>query len=136
VDAQLDCDNDTLLISALPLGPACHTGTTTCFGNDARSEAEQLSFLAELERVIASRIVASPEGSYTARLYSQGVKRMAQKVGEEGLEVALAAAGEGDAELVGETADLLYHLLVLLKARGLSLPQVVAELRNRHAARS
>jgi phosphoribosyl-ATP pyrophosphohydrolase/phosphoribosyl-AMP cyclohydrolase len=136
IDAQLDCDNDTLLVTALPLGPVCHTGTATCFGNESRSEAEQLAFLGDLERVIAARIVETPEGSYTARLYAQGVKRMAQKVGEEGLEVALAAAGEGDAQLVGETADLLYHLLVLLKARGLSLPAVITELRKRHAARS
>ncbi len=135
IDAQLDCDNDTLLITALPLGPVCHTGTLTCFGNESRSEAEQLSFLGELEQVIAARIMESPEGSYTARLYAQGIKRMAQKVGEEGLEVALAATGEGDAELLGESADLLYHLLILLKARGLSLPQVVSELRSRHATR-
>ena len=136
IDAQLDCDHDTLLVTALPLGPVCHTGTATCFGNDTHSNAEQLAFLGDLERVIAARIVETPEGSYTARLYAQGVKRMAQKVGEEGLEVALAAAGEGDAELVAETADLLYHLLVLLKARGLSLPAVITELRNRHEARS
>ncbi len=136
VDAQLDCDSDTLLIAALPEGPVCHTGTLTCFGDEPRSEGEQLAFLGELERVIAARMVETPEGSYTARLYAQGVKRMAQKVGEEGLEVALAGAAEADAQLIGESADLLYHLLVLLKARGLTLQQVVSELRHRHSTRS
>ena len=135
LDAQLDCDQDTLLVSALPQGPACHTGTLTCFGDQPRSDGERLSFVGELERVIAARIQEAPEGSYTARLYAQGVKRIAQKVGEEGLEVALAGAGEADAQLLGESSDLLYHLLVLLKARGLTLQQVVNELRHRHATR-
>jgi phosphoribosyl-ATP pyrophosphohydrolase/phosphoribosyl-AMP cyclohydrolase len=136
VDATLDCDNDTLLIRALPAGPVCHTGTATCFGDDARTDAERLAFLAELERVIATRIEDAPEGSYTARLFAKGIKHIAQKVGEEGVEVALAGVNEPDEQLLGESADLLYHLLVLLKARGLTLPQVVAELRVRHAARS
>jgi phosphoribosyl-ATP pyrophosphohydrolase/phosphoribosyl-AMP cyclohydrolase len=135
VDLQPDCDADTLLISALPLGPVCHTGTATCFGDAAHSEAEQLAFLGELERVIASRITENPEGSYTARLYAKGISRVAQKVGEEGLEVALAGAGEPDAQLISESADLLFHLLVLLRSRGLNLSQVVGELASRHAAK-
>lgn len=136
VDIRLDCDVDTLLISARPLGPVCHTGTATCFGDDTVSAAESLGFLVELERVIGQRIAENPEGSYTARLYQRGVRRVAQKVGEEGLEVALAGAGEPDAALLGESADLLYHLLVLLRARSLSLASVIDELRRRHGART
>jgi phosphoribosyl-ATP pyrophosphohydrolase/phosphoribosyl-AMP cyclohydrolase len=92
--------------------------------------------VAQARAEAAARIEETPEGSYTARLYAQGVKRMSQKVGEEGLEVALAGAGEADAQLIGESSDLLYHLLVLLKARGLTLQQVVRELRRRHAQRA
>ncbi len=136
IDVRQDCDGDTLLVSALPAGPACHNGTMTCFGDDALSDAERLSFLGELEQIIAGRIGENPEGSYTAALYARGVRRMAQKVGEEGLEVALAAAGEPDAQLVGESADLLYHLLVLLRARQLRLLDVITELRERHANRT
>jgi phosphoribosyl-ATP pyrophosphohydrolase/phosphoribosyl-AMP cyclohydrolase len=135
VDIRVDCDRDSLLVSALPAGPTCHTGTRTCFGDDAQSELEQIAFLSELQRIIASRISEAPEGSYTARLFNEGVRRMAQKVGEEGLEVALAAAGEPDAALLGESADLLFHLLLLLRARGLKLEQVVAELQRRHHPR-
>ena len=131
-----DCDNDTLLVSVLPDGPACHLGTASCFGDGATSEAESLVFLAELEAIIDERIAGSPEGSYTASLHGKGVSRMAQKVGEEGLEVALAAVGEGDARLVGESADLVFHLLVLLRSRGLGIQALVAELRDRHASRS
>ena len=135
VDVRLDCDADTLLVSALPNGPVCHTGTASCFGNDAASAAESLAFLAELQAVIASRFAAGQEGSYTAKLHAQGVRRIAQKVGEEGLEVALAGAGEGDEQLLGESADLLFHLLVLLQERGLDLSRVVETLRQRHLAR-
>lgn len=136
VDVRADCDADALLVSALPAGPACHTGTATCFGDEALSDGERLAFLGELEQIIAARIAESPEGSYTAALFARGVRRMAQKVGEEGLEVALAAAVEPDAQLVGESADLLYHLLVLLRARQLRLQDIVAELRDRHANRA
>lgn len=136
VDLQLDCDADTLLVLAHPAGPTCHTGTTTCWGEPAPTGAAELAFLAELEQIIARRIAEHPEGSYTARLYERGVGRIAQKVGEEGLEVALAGVSQGDPELLGESADLLFHLLVLLKARNLRLPQVVAELRQRHTARA
>jgi phosphoribosyl-AMP cyclohydrolase / phosphoribosyl-ATP pyrophosphohydrolase len=133
---RADCDRDTLLVTALPQGPVCHTGTATCFGDDAVTPAGRLAFLGALESIIAQRIVERPEGSYTARLYSAGPKRMAQKVGEEGLEVALAAVAEPDDKLVAESADLLYHLLLLLKSRGLYLERVVAELEARHAERN
>jgi phosphoribosyl-ATP pyrophosphohydrolase/phosphoribosyl-AMP cyclohydrolase len=95
-----------------------------------------LGFLLELERIIAQRIAESPEGSYTARLHASGVRRMAQKVGEEGLEVALAGCAEDDGALIGECADLIYHLLVLLRSRSLSFGQIVEELRARHTARA
>jgi len=114
---RADCDRDTLLVTAWPRGPACHLGTATCFGDEALTAAEPLAFLAALEGIIAQRIAERPEGSYTARLVAQGPKRLAQKVGEEGLEVALAAAAESDDKVVAEVADLLYHLLVLLKSR-------------------
>ena len=130
---RLDCDADTLLVSAQPAGPVCHTGSGSCFGDEPVAAATALSFLAQLEQVIAQRALASPEGSYTARLLQGGVRRVAQKVGEEGLEVALAGAGEDDGALLGECADLLYHLLVLLRARALSLDQVIDVLRGRHA---
>ena len=131
---RADCDRDTLLVTAWPRGPACHLGTATCFGDEALTAAERLAFLAALEAIIAQRIAERPEGSYTARLFAEGPKRLAQKVGEEGLEVALAAAAETDDKLIAESADLLFHLLVLLKSRGLPLERVVAELQSRHAA--
>jgi phosphoribosyl-AMP cyclohydrolase / phosphoribosyl-ATP pyrophosphohydrolase len=130
-----DCDADTLLVTARPLGPACHQGTATCFGDEPVTEAEQMSFLGTLEAVIERRIAESPQGSYTARLYSEGPKRIAQKVGEEGLEVALAAVTETDDKLLSESADLLFHLLVLLRTRGLSFTRLVQELQSRHAAK-
>jgi len=135
VDSALDCDRDSLLWLARPAGPVCHLLTSTCFGNERRSGAESLAFLGELERVIERRIAEGDGASYTAKLFSAGTRRIAQKVGEEGLEVALAGVCEDDAKLVAESADLLYHLAVMLKARGLGLPQVVAELESRHAAR-
>jgi phosphoribosyl-AMP cyclohydrolase / phosphoribosyl-ATP pyrophosphohydrolase len=134
VGVRPDCDRDTLLVAALPAGPVCHTGTATCFGDAPPTAAGRLAFLGALEGVIAQRVADRPEGSYTARLYAEGPKRMAQKVGEEGLEVALAAVTEADDKLVAESADLLYHLLLLLKSRGLRLEHVVAELQSRHTA--
>jgi phosphoribosyl-ATP pyrophosphohydrolase/phosphoribosyl-AMP cyclohydrolase len=131
---RLDCDADTLLLTAEPAGPVCHTGTATCFGDEPLAAAARLSFLAQLEQIIAQRVAENPEGSYTARLVQSGVRRVAQKVGEEGLEVALAGCGEDDGALLGECADLLYHLLVLLRARALSLAQVIEVLRARHAS--
>jgi phosphoribosyl-AMP cyclohydrolase / phosphoribosyl-ATP pyrophosphohydrolase len=132
---RLDCDADTLLLSAQPAGPVCHTGSATCFGDEPLAAATRLSFLASLEQIIAQRIAEAPEGSYTARLVQSGVRRVAQKVGEEGLEVALAGCGEDDSALLDECADLIYHLLVLLRARSLNLDQVVDVLQARHAQR-
>lgn len=136
INIRKDCDADTLLVTALPAGPVCHNGTTTCFGDETTSAAERLSFIADLERIIGERIADTPDGSYTATLYAKGMRRMAQKVGEEGLEVALAAACEPDEQLVGEAADLLFHLLVLLRGRGLQFQSIVDELRSRHADRA
>jgi phosphoribosyl-ATP pyrophosphohydrolase/phosphoribosyl-AMP cyclohydrolase len=135
VEVVVDCDNDTLLVLATPVGPTCHTGTTSCFGDDVTTTAERFAFLARLESVIAQRIADKPEGSYTARIWAQGPTRMAQKVGEEGVEVALAAVTQADDRLVSESADLLYHLALLLKSRNLSLMDAVRELEQRHAAR-
>jgi phosphoribosyl-ATP pyrophosphohydrolase/phosphoribosyl-AMP cyclohydrolase len=135
-EIRLDCDADTLLVLARPAGPTCHTGDRTCFGAEPLTRAEPLAFLAQLEDVIAERINEAPEGSYTARLYARGVRRVAQKVGEEGLEVALAGAGEADPQLIAESADLLFHLLLLLRSRALPLAAVVDELRQRHAAQA
>lgn len=132
VDVVADCDGDTLLVSARPRGPACHKGTLTCFGDEPRSAATQHAFLARLESVIAQRATEKPEASYTAKLLDQGVARIAQKVGEEGVELALAGVGADENKVVEESADLLFHLLVLLRARGLTLAQVVAKLESRH----
>ncbi|MDP9084339.1 MAG: bifunctional phosphoribosyl-AMP cyclohydrolase/phosphoribosyl-ATP diphosphatase HisIE [Pseudomonadota bacterium] len=132
----VDCDGDALLILATPSGPACHLGTLTCWGEDApQSDAQRSAFLGVLEQVIAQRIAARPPDSYTTRLLSEGIRRIAQKVGEEGLELALAAVAQTDAEIIGEAADLFYHSLLLLNAKGLSLGQVIAELESRHAQR-
>lgn len=135
-EVRADCDSDALLVTALPAGPVCHLNTATCFGDEALTAAGRLAFLGELETVIARRMSDRPEGSYTARLHAEGPKRIAQKVGEEGLEVALAAVAETDDKLIAESADLLYHLLLLLRSRGLRLGHVVAELESRHAGRS
>lgn len=130
VDIRIDCDRDALLVSARPRGPTCHTGASSCFGDNVAP------FLSQLVRTIADRADADPASSYTARLMAEGVKRIAQKVGEEGVETALAAVAGDRAELESEAADLLYHLLVLLEASGSSLEAVTAELRRRHPATS
>ncbi|AEE22394.1 bifunctional phosphoribosyl-AMP cyclohydrolase/phosphoribosyl-ATP diphosphatase HisIE [Paraglaciecola chathamensis] len=130
VELSADCDKDSILALAYPNGPTCHLGTETCWA-DAKSPS--VSFIAELEQVIASRKGASPDSSYTAHLYSKGIKRIAQKVGEEGVETALAATVKDLDELKNESADLLYHLLVLLQASDLSLSDVVEVLQARHA---
>ena len=130
-----DCDADCLLVLARPQGPTCHRGTDTCFDGespDAERPRPQLAFLAELDRVIAQREAQRPEDSYTTRLFEAGVKRIAQKVGEEGVETALAAAAGSPEELANESADLLYHLLVLLRAKNLDLAEVVRILEARH----
>jgi phosphoribosyl-ATP pyrophosphohydrolase/phosphoribosyl-AMP cyclohydrolase len=132
VDLAVDCDNDTLLITARPRGPACHNGTLTCFGDESRTAATNIAFLAKLEGVIAQRATEKPEDSYTARLLAKGLGKVAQKVGEEGVETALAGAGESEQKLVEESADLVFHLLVLLRARGVKLQEVVRQLEARH----
>lgn len=125
-----DCDSDALLITATPNGPTCHNGTSSCFGNDV---SQGTGFIAELERVLADRATADPATSYTARLLGEGTKRIAQKVGEEGVETALAGVAGDDAEVASEAADLVYHLTLLLQTRGLSWSAVIDELRRRHA---
>lgn len=124
-----DCDNDCLLLAVEPIGPTCHNGTRTCFDGHPHPP---LAFLAELEQLLAGRKSADPESSYTARLYAKGTKRIAQKVGEEGVEVALAAMAKDRNELINESADLLYHLTVLLQNEGLTLGEVVQCLKERH----
>ncbi|MBT8049129.1 MAG: bifunctional phosphoribosyl-AMP cyclohydrolase/phosphoribosyl-ATP diphosphatase HisIE [Xanthomonadales bacterium] len=126
-----DCDRDCLLVMAVPSGPACHRNTDTCFDGDNNTQP-QLAFLAGLERLIAQREIDRPEGSYTTRLFEAGIKRISQKVGEEGVETALAATSGDIEELANESADLLYHLLVLLRASGLTLADVTAVLQARH----
>lgn len=127
---RVDCDRDTLLVSAQPHGPACHLGTPSCFGPGARPP---LAFLSELDELIATRAAERPDGSYTARLFESGIRRIAQKVGEEGVETALAAVVQDDDALLGEAADLIFHLTVLLRARGKSLADVADVLAQRHA---
>ncbi|MDI4653221.1 MULTISPECIES: bifunctional phosphoribosyl-AMP cyclohydrolase/phosphoribosyl-ATP diphosphatase HisIE [Pseudoalteromonas] len=129
VSVHTDCDYDSLLVLANPLGPTCHLGTQSCFGDDAKPS---LSFLAELEQVIVSRKDDDPSKSYTASLFAKDLSRSCQKVGEEGVEVALAAMKHDNDELTNESADLLYHLTVLLQRQGLSLADVVSCLKGRH----
>lgn len=130
VSVTADCDGDAVLVQVEPQGPACHLGTPSCFG--AR-HAPGIGRIGLLERTIAARSVAPPAESYTARLLSEGPKRAAQKVGEEGVETALAGAVGDEGELAAEAADLLYHLIVLLRARGMSLNDVAAVLEQRAA---
>ncbi|MCF7220798.1 bifunctional phosphoribosyl-AMP cyclohydrolase/phosphoribosyl-ATP diphosphatase HisIE [Marilutibacter chinensis] len=128
VSLQADCDGDTLLVLARPNGPTCHLGSPSCFP-DAPGD-----FLAELGAVVEQREKERPAGSYTTRLFDAGTRAIAQKVGEEGVETALAAVAQDEAALGDESADLLYHLLVLLRARGLALSDAVAVLRRRHGS--
>lgn len=123
---DVDCDHDTLLVQARPHGPTCHLDRCSCF---AQAPGD---FLAELDALVAQRERERPPGSYTTRLFDGGVRGISQKVGEEGVEVALAAVVQDDVALAGEAADLLFHLQVLLRARGLSLEAAVAALRQRH----
>ena len=126
VSVQADCDNDTLLVLARPQGPTCHLQRDSCFA-DAPA-----SFIADLDALVAQRERERPAGSYTTKLFDEGIRRIAQKVGEEGVETALAAVVQDDAALLGESADLVFHLLVLLRARGLSLQDVSSVLQQRH----
>ncbi|MFJ5442551.1 bifunctional phosphoribosyl-AMP cyclohydrolase/phosphoribosyl-ATP diphosphatase HisIE [Pectobacterium sp. CHL-2024] len=123
-----DCDNDTLLILVNPIGPTCHLGTSSCFS----PAASDWTFLYQLEQLLAERKHADPDSSYTARLYASGTKRIAQKVGEEGLEAALAATVHDREELTNEAADLMYHLLVLLQDQDLDLATIINRLKARH----
>lgn len=135
VDVSTDCDSDAILVLADPVGPTCHKGSESCFADAAPADAQRLAFLGLLENIIASRIADQPDDSYTAKLFAKGPSRIAQKVGEEGVETALAAVSRDDAGLVSECADLLFHLLVLLKSRELDLKRVVEELEARHVSK-
>ena len=126
---RIACDADTLLVQAEPHGPTCHLGTSSCFGDAVQPP---FGFLAELDALVAQRHAERPEGSYTTSLFDSGIRRIAQKVGEEGVETALAAVVQGDEELLGEAADLVFHLMVALRARGLSLADVAEVLAGRH----
>ncbi len=130
VSMTVDCDQDTILVKARPKGPTCHEGTVSCFGNEA---ADGVGFLSYLETLIQGRKTADPESSYTAQLLQGPLRRAAQKVGEEGVETALAAVAETDDKLVSEAADLFYHTLVLLAAKDVKLEAVIAELKRRHS---
>ncbi|MBO5880513.1 MAG: bifunctional phosphoribosyl-AMP cyclohydrolase/phosphoribosyl-ATP diphosphatase HisIE [Paraprevotella sp.] len=125
-----DCDNDTLLIQVHPTGPVCHTGTDTCWGE--KNESNPLTFLSELQDFIEKRHEEMPEGSYTTSLFKDGLNRMAQKVGEEALEAVIEAVNGTNDRLIYEGSDMLYHLIVLLTAKGLRIEQMVNELKERH----
>jgi len=133
VSMQIDCDNDTLLIKVHPIGPTCHKGTGTCWGEDNTAEpGSSLSFLTELQDFIYQRKAQMPEGSYTTKLFNSGVNKMAQKVGEEALETVIEATNGTDDKLIYEASDMLYHLMVLLTSKGLRLEDIVEELHRRH----
>ena len=128
VSITADCDGDALVLAVRPMGPACHLGTTSCFG---AADAPGLGRVAALERTIAERASEDPSFSYTARMIAEGPKRLAQKVGEEGVETALAGVAGPDAELASEAADLIYHLLVLLRSRHMVFQDVLDVLASR-----
>ena len=130
VSIKSDCDNDTLLVRVNPVGPACHLGTDTCWGE--KNEANPLLFLTELQDFINKRHEEMPEGSYTTSLFKKGVNKMAQKVGEEAVETIIEATNGNDEKLIYESSDLLYHLIVLLTSKGLRIEDVAKELQMRH----
>jgi phosphoribosyl-ATP pyrophosphohydrolase/phosphoribosyl-AMP cyclohydrolase len=134
VDIHVDCDRDCLLVQARPEGPTCHLGTDSCFDGEDKVFPE-LAFLTELQQLIKTREENRPAGSYTTSLFESGIKRIAQKVGEEGVETALSAVAGDDEELLNESADLIYHLLVLLRSRNLELGSLIEVLRLRHGSR-
>lgn len=131
VNILADCDNDTLLIKAIPAGPVCHTGADTCFKEE---NEEPILFLKYLQNFIERRRQEMPEGSYTTSLFQKGVNRMAQKVGEEAVETVIEATNGTNDRLVYEASDLIYHLIVLLTSKGLSLDDIARELKKRHKA--
>lgn len=126
VAIETDCDKDSLLVTAKPAGPTCHNGTVSCFANAPSN------FLADLDAFIRDRELDRPPGSYTANLFDAGTKGIAQKVGEEAVETALAAVSDDDEALLGEAADLMYHLVVLLRSRGLPMSDAIGVLKDRH----
>ena len=130
VSIKSDCDNDTLLIQANPDGPTCHTGTDTCWGEE--NKPNPLLFLSELNDFIEKRYHEMPEGSYTTSLFRDGLNRMAQKVGEEALELVIEATNGTNDRLIYEGSDMLYHLIVLLTSKGLRIEDMAAELMERH----
>jgi phosphoribosyl-ATP pyrophosphohydrolase/phosphoribosyl-AMP cyclohydrolase len=134
VEILEDCDKDTLLIKANPAGPVCHTGSETCFNekNIASPDPEGLSFIAQLQQLIHKRKIEMPDGSYTTSLFNAGINKIAQKVGEEAVELVIEAKDNNDELFLNEAADLLYHLLVLLTAKGKDIKDVVAVLEQRH----
>ena len=130
VSIQNDCDNDTLLIKVNPVGPVCHTGTDTCWGEE--NKAAGYPFLQELTGVIKQRKTASADTSYTAQLFAKGINKIAQKVGEEAVEIVIEAKDNNDDLFLGEAADLLFHYMILLEAKGFSLQDVEELLKKRH----
>ena len=131
VSIKNDCDDDTLLIRVHPAGPVCHTGTDTCWGEE--NQSNPLLFLSELQDFIEQRHREMPEGSYTTSLFRDGLNRMAQKVGEEALELVIEACNGTDDRMIYEGSDMLYHLIVLLTSKGLRIEQLADELRERHS---
>ena len=132
-DMLIDCDKDTILVKAIPSGPVCHTGADTCFGESNRpQDAEGDSFLFYLQGVIEDRKAHPQEGSYTNKLFSRGINRIAQKVGEEATELIIEAKDDNKELFLGEAADLMYHYLVLLVQKGYSLSEVIDVLKSRH----
>ena len=129
ISGEMDCDADTLLIQARPQGPSCHTGNVTCFNDQT---LRNIDFLGQLGTLIAERHKTMPEGSYTTSLFIEGKARIAQKVGEEGVELALARMKDDSAEMAHEAADLLFHMMVLLEDAGLSLADAINVLQDRH----
>ena len=130
VSIQIDCDNDTLLVKVNPVGPTCHKGTDTCWGEE--NTISPLLFISELQDFINLRKKEMPEGSYTTKLFKDGVNRIAQKVGEEALETVIEATNGSNEKLVYEASDLFYHLIVLLTEKGLRIEDVAQELQKRH----
>lgn len=147
-EVRTDCDEDAILVRVEPAGPTCHTGRESCFfndvdGNELPTQAEvpaaagpPAGFLDELENIVAARRASTPDESYTARLFAKGKHKIAQKVGEEGLETAMAGVAQDDERLIDESADLLFHLLVLLNERHIPLRTVLAQLNERHREKS
>lgn len=126
----VDCDNDTLLVQAIPVGPVCHNGTATCWGMD--NEPSNTQFLNTLEAIIAQRKTANADTSYVASLFAKGINKIAQKVGEEAVEVVIEAKDNNEQLFLDESADLLFHYLILLQAKGYTLKDVVKVLASRH----